>query len=79
MHAADDTPRKPPQQEPDCLFMCQGGVTSQCSSSVKEEWNKTSRGSHNRDTIRCQRCKQCHRCMIRTRTHPEEAIPENRQ
>ena len=44
MHAVDDTPIKnAATRDTHCNFMCQGGGTSQCSSSVEEERDETSR------------------------------------
>ena len=82
VHTADDTPSKrAATRDTHCNFMRQGGGTSQGSSTVEEERDETSRGSHNRGMIRMKCCKQHSRCMIRPKTCLKEVIPEkcNRQ
>ena len=53
-------------------------MTTRRGSRGKEERNKTctSRGSHNRYTINFKRHKQHRLGMNRSRTRPEEVIPE---
>ena len=77
VHAAGDTPSKSAAKGArHCKFMCHGGVTSNSSSRVEDERDKTSRGSH-RGTIGLNRCKQHSLDIIRCRTRPEVVIPEN--
>ena len=51
---------------------------SQGSSMVEEEWHETSRGSHNRDTVRKKCRKQHRRRMLRPKICLKEVIPEER-
>ena len=65
VHAAADTPSKnAATSDTHCNFMRQGGGTSQGSSRVEEERHETSRGSHNRGTIR-RKCRKQHRRQLR--------------
>ena len=59
-----------PRQEPDIASLFAKGGTSQCCSRVEQERDETSRGSHNRGTIRKKCCKHHRRCMFRFRTRP---------
>ena len=82
VHAAADTPSKnAATSDTHCNFMRQGGGTSQGSSRVEEERHETSRGSHNRGTIRRKCRKQHRRRMLRPKKCLKEVIPEecNRQ
>ena len=77
VHAANGTPSKNvATRARHCNFMGQGGGTSQCSSRVEEERDKARRGRYNRGMIRRKCCKQHRRCMIRSKTRPNEVIPE---
>ena len=58
--------------------LCARGGTSQGSSRVEEERYETSRGSHNRGTIR-RKCRKHHRRrMLRPKTCLKEVNPEER-
>ena len=58
VHTAADTPSKnAATSDTHCNFMRQRGGTSQGSSRVEEERHETSRGSHNRGTIR-RKCRK---------------------
>ena len=75
MHAAADTPSKnAATSDTHCNFIRQGGGTSQGSSRVEEERHETSRGSHNRGTIRRTCRKQHRRRMLRPKTRLKEVI-----
>ena len=79
--AASCTPQtthqaRTPRLETRIATSCAKGGTPQGSSRVEEERYETSRGRHNRGTIRRKCCKQHRRCMIRSKTRLEEVIPE---
>ena len=67
------------RQEPDSATSCARGVSSQCSSRVEEERDKTSCGNHNRGTVGRKRLKQHRHCMIRSGTRPKKVIHEEGQ
>ena len=46
------------------------------SAAAGSRRNETSRGNHNRGTVRRERCKQHRPCMIRPKTRLKEVIPE---
>ena len=65
MHAADETPSKNAATRHALQLHAPREGTSQGSSRVEEERYETSRGSHNRGTIRRKCRKQHRRRMIR--------------
>ena len=70
-----------PRREPGIVTSCAKVEDAQVQRRVKGKWDETTRGIQNRGMIRRKWCKQHCRCMIRSRKHPKEVIPEecNRQ